>query len=48
MFGTMIVLAIAPPAIGPPHAVCMVTLSAAYSIASRQCRLFSGATLVLR
>ena len=43
----MIVLAICPPAIGPPHEVCIVVLSAAYSTASRQCRLVSGATLVL-
>ena len=41
------VLATDPPATGPPHAVCTFVLFAAYSTASRQCRLFSGATLVL-
>src|ERR1700722_2311003 len=35
------------PSVAPPHAVWMVVLSAAYSTASRQCTLFSGATLVL-
>src|ERR1700678_1605250 len=47
MMGGMIALAICPPGIGRPHALCMVVLFAAYSTASRQWMLFSGATLVL-
>src|SRR3984885_15301845 len=45
MPGGSSVVAIAPPAYGPPHAVCRSVLFAAYSIAWRQARLFSGATL---
>src|SRR5712691_1922831 len=48
MLGGSTVLAIAPPATGPPYAVCVVTLFTAYSTASRQCRLVIGATLVSR
>ena len=48
MLGDMMVLATAPPATGPPHAVCTSVLFTAYSTASRQCRLFIGATLVFR
>src|SRR6202451_2434921 len=35
------------PFVAPPHAAWIVVLSAAYSTASRQCTLSSGATLVL-
>src|SRR3984893_19254764 len=42
----MTVLA-ACPFVAPPHAVWMAVLFAAYSTASRQCTLLSGATLVL-
>src|SRR6202034_3317487 len=47
MPGSSSVVAIGPPAYGPPHAVCRSVLFAAYSTAWRQARLFSGATLVL-
>src|ERR1700749_2577348 len=48
MPGRSSVVAIWPPAIGPPHAVCRSVLLAAYSIAWRPATLFSGATWVLR
>ena len=47
MPGSSSVVAIWPPAYGPPHAVCRSVLFAAYSTAWRQATLFSGATLVL-
>src|ERR1700722_14291278 len=47
MPGSSSVVAIPPPAYGPPHAVCRSVVFAAYSTAWRQARLFSGATLVL-
>src|SRR5215469_9011674 len=45
--GSSSVVAIWPPAYGPPHAVWRSVLFAAYSIAWRQFTLFSGATFVL-
>ena len=48
MPGSSSVVAIWPPAYGPPQAVCRSVLFAAYSTAWRQATLFSGATLVLR
>src|SRR5215471_7267204 len=47
MPGSSSVVAIAPPANGPPHSVCRSVLFAAYSTAWRQARLFSGATFEL-
>src|ERR1700693_4192030 len=47
-FGGAAVLPISPPAYGPPYAVWLLVLLAAYSIAIRQWTLFSGGTLLLR
>src|ERR1700730_10471486 len=45
-FGGIIDAAIAPPAVGPPRAVCNATLSAAYCTALRHSRLSIGGTVV--
>ena len=46
--GDITVLAIAPPATGPPHAVCTVGLVDRVLDRLRQCTLVSGATFVFR